>query len=613
MSQIVLNARFDNLANLKQACREYAVTNYFETRTRYATSKRYELCCKAEGCPWRLYARAIEKSSSFIISVLHDEHTCFGINHTGNSAATSDYVANFIHEKLKQQPEYRAINIVKDIKRELGVEVKYHKAFRAKEIATLKVNGTYEETYSKLPKYCQELEAANPGSIIDISKTDKSNKFHRLFLCYHASAVGFQFCRFLLGIDGTHLKSKYQGILLIATAIDARGSLFPFAFGVVDIENDDNWLWFLFHLRNVLQMHIGPEILDTSNAFTFLSDRQKGLIEAVEQVFPQSAHGYCLKHLEANFHKVYKHPELKPLLWKAAGAITEAEFEKALEEMRNINADAVTWLLSHAEPKHWAEVYFKGHRYGHLTSNIAESLNSWLLKARELPLLPMLELIRDQLMEWFAERRNNGAKLTGILVPEVSKAMQTLMARARRYRSIPSTDCIYAVKSLITAADYVINLEEETCSCRAWQSQGYPCAHAINVILTKRQDPQKFTKPFFLVNAYRQIYSGSIFPPAASIDLGKTPDFEETALGIAWLAGNDSGNDAESDRNEQQENEDVGDSDTMLPPNTRRPAGRPKKRRIRSEVNEESGQTRAFKCSRCKGLGHSRRTCRVAI
>ena len=70
----------------------------------------------------------------------------------------------------------------------------------------------------------------------------------------------------------------------------------------------------------------------------------------------------------------------------------------ALQEMATINPASVTWLLQHAPPQHWAELYFPSHRYGHLTSNIAESLNSWLLVAHEMPILPMFEKIRHQLM-----------------------------------------------------------------------------------------------------------------------------------------------------------------------------------------------------------------------
>ena len=69
---------------------------------------------------------------------------------------------------------------------------------------------------------------------------------------------------------------------------------------------------------------------------------------------------------------------------------------------------------------HWATVYFPGHRYGHLTSNIAESLNSWLLQARDLPIDRMCEAIRVELMGWYVERHEFATKYEELcLVPEV--------------------------------------------------------------------------------------------------------------------------------------------------------------------------------------------------
>jgi hypothetical protein len=91
-------------------------------------------------------------------------------------------------------------------------------------------------------------------------------------------------------------------------------------------------------------------------------------------------------------------------------------------------------LLEHAKPEHWAESCFDGNRYGHLTSNIAESINSWLLEARELPILAMLERIRYQLTEWFAVRREIDQNTEGLLVSNASKIIKnTLITRARRY------------------------------------------------------------------------------------------------------------------------------------------------------------------------------------
>src|SRR5579859_4232645 len=117
------------------------------------------------------------------------------------------------------------------------------------------------------------------------------------------------------------------GILLAATAIDANSSLFPLAHAVVDTENDDNWLWFLQLLLPIVQSHALQHLIN--KALVFLSDRQKGLIEAVDRVFPGLPHGYCLKHLEANFRKKFKNPNLTMFLWKAASATTQPEFDKA--------------------------------------------------------------------------------------------------------------------------------------------------------------------------------------------------------------------------------------------------------------------------------------------
>ena len=128
-----------------------------------------------------------------------------------------------------------------------------------------------------------------------------------------------------------------------------------------------------------------------------LSDRQKGLLDGVATIFPDSPHGYCLKHLEANFHKEFKNVELKTFLWKAAHAKTVEDFQKALSDMRVIDLCSVDWLLDHASPEHWDELYFPGQSYGHLTSNITESLNSWLLEAREMAILTMFEHIHHSM------------------------------------------------------------------------------------------------------------------------------------------------------------------------------------------------------------------------
>ena len=81
------------------------------------------------------------------------------------------------------------------------------------------INGTHEKAYQMLPEYCKGLIESNPGTVTTL-EIDEDRKSCRIFLCFGASADGFMHCRPILDLDGTHLKQKYQGILLTATAVD---------------------------------------------------------------------------------------------------------------------------------------------------------------------------------------------------------------------------------------------------------------------------------------------------------------------------------------------------------------------------------------------------------
>jgi len=99
-----------------------------------------------------------------------------------------------------------------------------------------------------------------------------------------------------------------------------------------------------------------------------------------------------------------------------------------MSNFQKINEHAYAWLMNEAKPEFWADCYFKGRRYGHLTSNIVESLNSWLMPACEQPLLPMIETIHHELMRWFEKRRKEAtAWPENDFVPEVSNHEMSLI------------------------------------------------------------------------------------------------------------------------------------------------------------------------------------------
>ena len=140
-----------------------------------------------------------------------------------------------------------------------------------------------------------------------------------------------------------------------------------------------------------------------------------------------------------------------------------------------------------------------------------------------------------------------------------------------------------------------MDLSERFCSCKEWRRTGIPCGHASAVILGRREDPQRYADECFTLEKYKATYNNPIFVPvpAAYGEAFNWRDYVDEALHF--------------------DDEDQDSDDRLLePPNTRRPAGRPKKKRIR-RAGEDEIPTRTFKCSRCGGAGHSRRTCREAI
>ena len=111
----------------------------------------------------------------------------------------------------------------------------------AREYAINAVKGSPEKGYEKIPKYLHMMKEANPGSHTFYER-DTKGRFKFLFISFGQSVRGFfAAIRKVIVVDGTFLKSKYKGVLLVATALDGNSSLYPIAFGVVDSENDLAW------------------------------------------------------------------------------------------------------------------------------------------------------------------------------------------------------------------------------------------------------------------------------------------------------------------------------------------------------------------------------------
>ena len=109
---------------------------------------------------------------------------------------------------------------------------------------------------------------------------------------------------------------------------------------------------------------------------------KKSIDAAVTRLFPNAQHAFSVCHIQKNV-KVHFHTTLDGLLFKAAKAECAETFEIVMAEMRRLDSTAGEYV-SRIGNERWARAFFPGRRFGHVTSNISESMNWLLEKARYL-------------------------------------------------------------------------------------------------------------------------------------------------------------------------------------------------------------------------------------
>ncbi|GJU45557.1 hypothetical protein Tco_1202823 [Tanacetum coccineum] len=145
------------------------------------------------------------------------------------------------------------------LQKKFEVGVSKQKVFRAKKMAYERVVGDYTQQYVQLRDYCMELKERNPNTTVKIEveppevPDSEERKFKRIYICLGPLKDGFRAGgRDFLGLD-------------------------------IESESKDSWKWFLDCLGDDLGLF-------RNSNFTFISNRQKGVIPAIAETFPSVEH-----------------------------------------------------------------------------------------------------------------------------------------------------------------------------------------------------------------------------------------------------------------------------------------------------------------------------------
>ncbi|TXG51444.1 hypothetical protein EZV62_023968 [Acer yangbiense] len=215
-----------------------------------------------------------------------DRHACQKVHK--NQEANDVWVANRFKSLIEENPDININFLGSEIHRFYGITIPTWTLYRAKNRVLDSTTIEYAECYDKLYSYGHMVRETNPGSVALLKTISPApsthSKFQRFFISFFAQKHGFIFgCWPFIGLDGCHLKGKFPGVITAATAIDANFGVFPVAVAICEVESKSSWGWFLRHLYE----HIG---LDDNRRLTFMTDRQKRVIDAIEMWWPGSNH-----------------------------------------------------------------------------------------------------------------------------------------------------------------------------------------------------------------------------------------------------------------------------------------------------------------------------------
>ncbi|KAJ9561242.1 hypothetical protein OSB04_006402 [Centaurea solstitialis] len=252
-------------------------------------------------------------------------------------------------------------------------------------------------------------------------------------------------------------KKAHPEQILIAVGVDPNHGIYPLAYAIVEAETTNSWTWFLECLGDDL------ELVSNSN-FTFISDRQKGIIPAIARVFPAADHRFCVRHIQQNMKQTWKGKVYNDLLWRCASDTTIPQFHAEMEELRKFNAETYSWAVCDV-----------------LLNNMCEVFNKQLLGGRDKPILTALEFIRDYLMRRLALVQKAIDKTHGPLTPTIAKMLIKTKKEASQLVVLWNGEDDYQIKGA-WGEQCCVNLLDKFCSCRKWELTGIPCKHAIAAI-----------------------------------------------------------------------------------------------------------------------------------
>lgn len=101
-------------------------------------------------------------------------------------------------------------------------------------------------------------------------------------------------------------------------------------------------------------------------------------------------------------------------------------------------------------------------------------------------------------------------KYNGKICPKIQKKLDKMKEESHCYT--PEFSGGPKVQIIGVGGTFIVDMVENTCTCRRWELTGLPCPHAISAIYGNNQQPEEFVHACYMVDTYMKVYHHFINP-----------------------------------------------------------------------------------------------------
>ncbi|KAG7367563.1 hypothetical protein IV203_030234 [Nitzschia inconspicua] len=292
----------------------------------------------------------------------------------------------------------------------------------------------------------------DPGNSTVRAECDGNNHIERVGIVPGFMKRAMRLVRPVMSLDG-HLKSKWGGTLYVASVKSACNEIYPVGFAIMN-ENEDEagWLWFL----ELLPSTIDILVMDHPRARVAYRNGGKKIAKLVHSLSTTFS-GYESRRCWAAIEQV------------------SSKGRAYLEGIPREQWQGTAWIENPSLPP----------RFGTVTTNMSESANSMLEKARNGSWLDCIDKIVSIMLERICTLRQKHRGRSGV-VDEMHGILEKRWNNCAGFQvwELLENGGIFSVcrnsrSPTEPERSYVLNIREQTCECGKWQDHEVPCIDAI--------------------------------------------------------------------------------------------------------------------------------------